>query len=321
MEIKTENADFCKYSKILYRDSGRYTVVFEVIDFENYIFEENGDAFIEVEFEILPKEITVKIADLEIFLFEDVKEPSYTLLGGVFEGDDLKLKFESLEDSVTCISENPNYKITVEEGTLIRKNYPSPEALALMFLFLLLLVILTLLFVSLVFHKDRLRRLLVLSRSTREKKLLAKATLGYFVPRLPEPKDVSASLPEFSPVKSLIDSEKADELLSDGMAKNLIKRSVSIETFGRKKRIINVGDLNSAFKDGERVDINRMKSVGLIPYDTAYIKVLADGILEKRLSVFANDFSLSAVKMIALMGGEAVKVNTVRVKMPKDFDR
>ncbi len=321
MEIKTENADFCKYSKILYRDSAKYSVVFEVIDFDNYIFEENAEGSIEVEFEILPKEITVKISDIVIFLFQDVKEPSYTLLGELFEGDDLKLEFEFLEDGVTCISENQNYKITVEEGKIIRKNYPSPEALALMFLFLLLLVILTLLFVALLFHKDKLRRLLVLSRSSREKKLLPKASLRYFVPRLPEPKEDSFSLPEFTSAKSLIDSEKADELLSDGMAKNLIKRSVSIETFGRKKRIINVGDLNSAFKDGDRVDINRMKSVGLIPYDTAYIKVLADGILEKRLSVFANDFSLSAVKMIALMGGEAVKVNTVRIKMPKDFDR
>jgi ribosomal protein L18E len=48
--------------------------------------------------------------------------------------------------------------------------------------------------------------------------------------------------------------------------------------------------------------------------------VLADGILDKELRIYANDFSLSAVKMIALLGGEAVKVSTVRVKMPVNPD-
>ena len=58
------------------------------------------------------------------------------------------------------------------------------------------------------------------------------------------------------------------------------------------------------------MDVNSLKAHSLIPYDTAYIKVLARGIIDKPLSVYANDFSLSAVKMIALAGGKAVRVDT-----------
>jgi ribosomal protein L18E len=34
--------------------------------------------------------------------------------------------------------------------------------------------------------------------------------------------------------------------------------------------------------------------------------------IDKPLTVYANDFSLTAVKMIALSGGESVKVVTVK---------
>ena len=72
--------------------------------------------------------------------------------------------------------------------------------------------------------------------------------------------------------------------------------------------------MSANFIAGDHVDVNLLKQKNLIPYDTAYIKVLARGIIDKPLKVYANEFSLSAVKMIALTGGEAIKVNTVRKK-------
>ena len=77
------------------------------------------------------------------------------------------------------------------------------------------------------------------------------------------------------------------------------------------KEIINVDTLSRSFSAGERVDINLLKRKSLIPYDTGYIKILARGIIDKPLNVYANDFSLSAVKMIALSGGKSIKVGTV----------
>jgi hypothetical protein len=109
-----------------------------------------------------------------------------------------------------------------------------------------------------------------------------------------------------------IDSERADNLISDSLAKSLLRRTQrTVWTEGNKKGIINVDTLSDNFSAGDSVDVNLLKEKNLIPYDTAYIKVLARGIIDKPLYVYANDFSLSAVKMIALSGGKAVKVNSV----------
>lgn len=109
-----------------------------------------------------------------------------------------------------------------------------------------------------------------------------------------------------------VNIDKADRLITDSLAKDLIKKGrETVVTSGRGQGIINVDTLSRSFRGGDRVDVNILKEKRLIPYDTAYLKVLARGVIDKPLCVYANEFSLSAVKMIALTGGEAVKVNTV----------
>ena len=116
-----------------------------------------------------------------------------------------------------------------------------------------------------------------------------------------------------------VDVERADELISDSLAKNLVRKGGEVVyTDGSSKSIINVDTLSENFHPGDRIDVNTLKKKSLIPYDTAYIKVLARGIIDKPLSVCANDFSLSAVKMIALTGGEAIKTVTLK---PKDKNK
>ena len=112
-----------------------------------------------------------------------------------------------------------------------------------------------------------------------------------------------------------VDAERANTLISDSLAKTLITTEPEpIYTDGRRKRIVNVEELSSHFEAGERVDVNILKERGLVPADTAYIKILAGGVIDKPLTVLANDFSLAAVKMIALTGGEARRVITIRKK-------
>lgn len=118
-----------------------------------------------------------------------------------------------------------------------------------------------------------------------------------------------------------VDAERADELITDSLAKNLVRKGAeAVYTDGNAKSIINVDTLSENFSSGERIDVNALKSKSLVPYDTAYIKVLARGIIDKPLTVYANDFSLSAVKMIALTGGEAIKTVTLKTKDKNDFD-
>ena len=112
-----------------------------------------------------------------------------------------------------------------------------------------------------------------------------------------------------------VDAEHADELITDFLAKDLVKRNREIVyTTGKGKGIINVDTLSENFTSGDKVDVNVLKRHNLVSQDTAYLKVLARGSIDKSLSVYANDFSLSAVKMIALTGGEAIKVVTAKDK-------
>ena len=118
-----------------------------------------------------------------------------------------------------------------------------------------------------------------------------------------------------------VDAKRADELITDSLAKNLVRKGgEGIYTDGSSKSIINVDTLSENFSSGERIDVNVLKSKSLVPYDTAYIKVLARGIIDKPLTVYANDFSLSAVKMIALTGGEAIKTVTLKPKDKNNTD-
>ena len=122
---------------------------------------------------------------------------------------------------------------------------------------------------------------------------------------------------EQTDIPIVIDAEYADSVITDSLARDLIRRESEIKTNGTAKRIINVDTLSRSFVANERVDINVLKSKSLIPYDTGYIKILARGIIDKPLCVYANDFSLSAVKMIALAGGKSVKVSTVSIDNAK----
>ena len=107
-----------------------------------------------------------------------------------------------------------------------------------------------------------------------------------------------------------IDIERANELITDSLAKDLLKRGRElIRTSGNGKAIVNVDTLSTSFASGEKVDINEMKKRGILSEDTGYVKILARGSIDKPLFVYANEFSLSAVKMIALTGGEAIKVS------------
>jgi ribosomal protein L18E len=112
-----------------------------------------------------------------------------------------------------------------------------------------------------------------------------------------------------------VDEEKADQLITDSLAKSLIKRDTSpISTTGNKRESISVDIISDSFSPGERVDINVLKKKRLVEQDTGYIKIVGGGRIDKALRVYANDFSLVAVKMLVLTGGEAIKVASAKEK-------
>ena len=92
----------------------------------------------------------------------------------------------------------------------------------------------------------------------------------------------------------------AAEVASAAMALAILKRN------GRKS-IINVGDLDVMFADGDTVTLEILKAKGLIPKATKRYKVLANGTLNKALTVEADEFSPVAKDKILAAGGQTVK--------------
>ena len=71
--------------------------------------------------------------------------------------------------------------------------------------------------------------------------------------------------------------------------------------------LVNIDDLDRNFNAGDLINLDVLKEKGMIPKNTAHVKVLARGVLTKPLTVCAGQFSMDAVKMIFLVGGKAVK--------------
>ena len=82
------------------------------------------------------------------------------------------------------------------------------------------------------------------------------------------------------------------------------KRGFNNAQFRTEYAVINLSDLNR-FKDGEVVTPELLKELGIVKKQLAGIKVLANGKLEKKLTVKAHRFSSKAVTKIEEQGGTA----------------
>ena len=308
------------------KNAGEYKILFTLHDSENYTFEGNLNQ-IEKSFFINKIKLTVQVSDIEKYLFGKYGETEYKIIGGnLIDGETIYPIYEIGEDSISVRFENENYSIDVIDGKVNKYNRLSPKDTRL-FIFLLTASVFG--FVGIVLIIVNRKKILNFYR-------LSSSASDTFIPTPPlesepdpredtdivygEPSEAEGDTEdedEQTDIPIVIDAEYADSVITDSLARDLIRRESEIKTNGTAKRIINVDTLSRSFVANDRVDINVLKSKSLIPYDTGYIKILARGIIDKPLCVYANDFSLSAVKMIALAGGKSVKVSTVSIDNAK----
>ena len=83
------------------------------------------------------------------------------------------------------------------------------------------------------------------------------------------------------------------------------KRGFNNKRFEHKFATINLNDLNKFFNDGDVVTPEILKERGIIKKQLNGVKVLANGSLEKKLTVKAERFSSKAVTKIEDAGGKA----------------
>jgi large subunit ribosomal protein L15 len=89
------------------------------------------------------------------------------------------------------------------------------------------------------------------------------------------------------------------------LARRTPKRGFSHVNFIDKTVIVNLSQLNK-FDNDAQVDFNALVQAGLIVRNTARVKVLGNGALEKKLTVSAHAFSKSAKEKIEALGGQCV---------------
>ncbi len=337
-------------------NAGSYKLVVELTDDQNYEFSGIEGASVTVDYTVSPIVLTLMVSDYDLYLFSEVAELPYTVVNGTLIGKDVLKTAQRVEgDTVLIYSLDPNYTLNGNIAKINRIDRLNPKTLENILVFLLLSVLLILLGIVLLLNRDKIRAKIIYLKDRRRKKQNVR---GYYlmpggaVAAIAGPAECEQIATESSNTSSeednkteideklssqsniidddiilsgdamSVDASKADELITDSLAKNLLKRSrEAVYTDGYKKEIVNVDVLSKCFEAGDRVDVNTLKKRGILEPDVAYIKILARGEINKPLSVYANDFSLSAIKMIALTGGEAVKVITVKIDGGRSDDR
>ena len=109
-----------------------------------------------------------------------------------------------------------------------------------------------------------------------------------------------------------VDAQQADELLSDSDAKAQIEIIAAPEAEkklkGTKICEVNIDTICENFSEGETVELAKLIERGLVSKSAGKVKILARGVMTKRLVVIADKYSIQAVKMITLAGGHAEQI-------------
>lgn len=82
-----------------------------------------------------------------------------------------------------------------------------------------------------------------------------------------------------------------------------IPKSRGYKSIYEKIGVVNIGQLNNKFEDGEIITMEKIERAGLIKNIKNGIKILGSGKLAKKFTVKANGFSKSAENAIKKAGG------------------
>ena len=275
------------------KDAGKYVINFTLTDSENYEFKDGISTSL------------LLINRAPITLSVNKNGSSYEIAeGAVFSSDELFCEYYEENGKIYLRINNPNYDLTV-----IPREEKSGGIYVLIVFLTALVIVLTSLGLYIVFARKE-KRVAIANSSMNEKgaetvKSAQKSTLS----------EKSSSIEPPLATLLAVDESYANNLISDLVAKSLItEEDRVVETDGKRRYILNLDTISDNFSAGESVNINDFKKKGLLPQDAKYVKILARGVIDKPITILANSFSLSAVKMIALTGGNAKRVRTVKRK-------
>jgi large subunit ribosomal protein L15 len=83
------------------------------------------------------------------------------------------------------------------------------------------------------------------------------------------------------------------------------KRGFTNATYAKVYNIVNVGDIDALFQDGEEVNPTTLNERGLAKKSVDGVRILGNGEITKKLVIKAHGFSKSAISKIEAKGGKA----------------
>ena len=117
----------------------------------------------------------------------------------------------------------------------------------------------------------------------------------------PQPKPEPFVMPE---IVEHIDAEEADAMITDSVAMEAAnyEKGAGHGKWG----IINIGLIDENFNPNDVVTLAVLQQKGLVPKGIGRLKILADGELNKPLTIKSENYSVQAIKMIELTGGTVI---------------
>lgn len=86
--------------------------------------------------------------------------------------------------------------------------------------------------------------------------------------------------------------------------RRLPKRGFNNYNFRTEFNIVNLSSLNDRFSDGDTVDLAKLRAERLVQGSGVLVKILAKGVLERKLTIEAHAFSKQAKELIEKAGGQ-----------------
>ena len=107
-------------------------------------------------------------------------------------------------------------------------------------------------------------------------------------------------------------ADEVDALMTDAEVKEYQKTATvpTTRSTGTKKAQVNLDTISATFSEGDTVTLSALKEKKLVGKNVGAVKILARGTLNKSLIIIAQDFSMAAIKMILLTGGQAIVTKT-----------
>lgn len=89
--------------------------------------------------------------------------------------------------------------------------------------------------------------------------------------------------------------------------RRIARRGFSNYPFKKEFQIVNLGDLNDKYKDGDTVTKDNLKEKKIIKSAKIPVKILGDGDLERKLTIQVDKVSKSATAKIEEKGGKVAE--------------